>query len=340
MQKRVKRPNALEISPSVNPALPLPPRSVFHLDSRKRMSRSEGLEAVFGVYCEGQATMDGKSFAKLSRDAKLLDSKLLTATDVDLTFAKIKAKAERRINFDQFRDGLKIFAHKKGGAYDDIKMAIMQCEEGPVLSGTRAEANKLHDDKSLYTGTFSPTGAAMQRSASRKGLRMAPAMTPDGKEVDHAMLEKEFGNSLKRHFEYYCDNPAQDSMDGRYFNKLAKDCDLLDANLTATDVDLAFAKVKKPDARRITYMQFLDGLSIFASKKGISLEDIRVKVKASQGPILTGTVAEANKFHDDKTLYTGVHAHGGPSLASTIVDLEKHLDRSPSDVRGVRKYQD
>jgi len=43
--------------------------------------------------------MEGKTFAKVAKDCGLLDKKL-TATDVDLIFAKVKAKAERRITFD------------------------------------------------------------------------------------------------------------------------------------------------------------------------------------------------------------------------------------------------
>jgi hypothetical protein len=57
------------------------------------------LKQVFADYCGGQKTMDGKSFAKLAKDTKLLDKKL-TATDLDLIFAKIKDKSERRITFD------------------------------------------------------------------------------------------------------------------------------------------------------------------------------------------------------------------------------------------------
>jgi hypothetical protein len=43
--------------------------------------------------------MEGKAFAKVAKDCKLLDKKL-TATDVDLIFAKVKTKAERRITYD------------------------------------------------------------------------------------------------------------------------------------------------------------------------------------------------------------------------------------------------
>lgn len=42
--------------------------------------------------------MDGKTFAKMAKDTKILD-KHLTATDIDLIFAKVKDKAARKINF-------------------------------------------------------------------------------------------------------------------------------------------------------------------------------------------------------------------------------------------------
>ena len=63
--------------------------------------------------------MDGKGFAKMAKDTKLLDKKL-TATDVDMTFAKIKERTARRITFDQFMAGLTIFAEKKQVGADDV----------------------------------------------------------------------------------------------------------------------------------------------------------------------------------------------------------------------------
>ena len=49
--------------------------------------------------------MDGKTFAKVAKDCKLIDKKL-TATDIDLIFAKAKDKAERRITLAQFEKAL------------------------------------------------------------------------------------------------------------------------------------------------------------------------------------------------------------------------------------------
>jgi p25-alpha len=49
--------------------------------------------------------MDGKTFAKLAKDCKIIDKKL-TATDIDLIFAKAKKKTERKINFEEFQKAL------------------------------------------------------------------------------------------------------------------------------------------------------------------------------------------------------------------------------------------
>lgn len=63
--------------------------------------------------------MDGKGFAKLAKDTKLIDKKL-TTTDVDLAFSKIKEKGARRLTFDQFMAGLNLFAEKKQVSVDAV----------------------------------------------------------------------------------------------------------------------------------------------------------------------------------------------------------------------------
>jgi len=67
------------------------------------------LQQVFKSYCGKDITMEGKQFAKLVKDIKILDKKV-TATDIDLIFAKIKDKAARRISFDEFMNGLDLVA--------------------------------------------------------------------------------------------------------------------------------------------------------------------------------------------------------------------------------------
>lgn len=101
--------------------------------------------------------MDGKGFAKMAKDTKLIDKKL-TGTDVDMTFAKIKnPKTARRITFDQFMAGLAIFAEKKQCAVDAV-YAKVAGNAGPILRGTQAEAVRFHDDTDSYTGVHAQGG--------------------------------------------------------------------------------------------------------------------------------------------------------------------------------------
>ena len=88
--------------------------------------------------------MDGKTWAKVAKDCKLIDKKL-TTTDVDLIFAKSKDKAERRINLAQFEKALTLCAEKKGTDLDTVKAAVFG-SSGPEFVGTVAEAVKYHDD--------------------------------------------------------------------------------------------------------------------------------------------------------------------------------------------------
>ena len=39
---------------------------------------------------------------------------------------------------------------------------------------------------------------------------------------------------------------------------------------------------------------------------------------AAGGPKFAGTKADAVKFHDDKSLYSGIHANGGPSTIDSV----------------------
>ncbi len=115
------------------------------------------VQKTFNDYCgANQTTMDGKGFAKLAKDTKLLDKKL-TTTDVDMTFAKVKDRTARRITFQQFIAGLDTFATKKGVAPDAV-YAKVAASQGPILAGTKADAVRFHDDKDAYTGVHAHGG--------------------------------------------------------------------------------------------------------------------------------------------------------------------------------------
>jgi p25-alpha len=147
--------------------------------------------------------------------------------------------------------------------------------------------------------------------------------------------------TLKSVFQNFVGATGPD-MDGKTFAKVAKDCGLLDKKLTATDIDLIFAKIKDKSARKITYLQFEKGVAEMATKKGVTAADVTGAIVAHGGPTFTGTKADAVKFHDDKTLWTGVYAKGGPTNVDAgrggqVSDISQTCNRGQADVRGVVK---
>ena len=114
------------------------------------------LLSVFSEYANSANCMDGKSFVKLAKDTGLLDRKL-TTTEVDIVFAKVKAKFERKITFDQFMHGLELLAEKKRVEPKVVRDKV-SASKGPILNGTRTLSVKLHDDKSCYTGIYARGG--------------------------------------------------------------------------------------------------------------------------------------------------------------------------------------
>ena len=85
------------------------------------MADLNALSQVFDSFCafgsnrnlaNATQSMEGSKFAKFCRDTNI-QSQNITATEVDITFNKVKAKNERRINFEQFKQALQLLAAKK-----------------------------------------------------------------------------------------------------------------------------------------------------------------------------------------------------------------------------------
>ena len=116
------------------------------------MSSASSLQEVYARFASfgksqqdaSGAAMDGKAFAKLCKDCKLLDPKF-TSTDVDLIFAnnKVKNKAERKITFLQFTVALDLVAERKGVPIADIHQKLLQ-QGGPATNNTqKAETSEI-----------------------------------------------------------------------------------------------------------------------------------------------------------------------------------------------------
>ncbi|KAF8822823.1 p25-alpha family protein [Cardiosporidium cionae] len=175
---------------------------------------------------------------------------------------------------------------------------------------------------------------------------------------------------------------GKEEMDSRTFVKLCRENKFLDKNLTVTTCDLIFTKIKqqlhskkshqvislkmkiawkfclKQGAKRITFGEFEKAVQKIAEKKGVEASFITEKINQSEGPLYTGTKAEKIRLYEDKSTYTGVHAHGGPTTVDQPmtrfnsgfskydpnqptgvknITLEQMCDRSQPTVRGVNK---
>ena len=118
----------------------------------------------------------------------------------------------------------------------------------------------------------------------------------------------------------YC--TKEDRMDSSKFLKFCKDSQVISERFRSEDVDVIFAKFKEAGQRYMTYTGFNYALEEIANKKRMStaaLVELIVDTKIQKfSPSNSGTIAQANRFHDDQRLYTGVHKAGGPT------NIDKH----------------
>jgi len=325
-----------------------------------------GLEDVFKMYCGVKdTTMDGKNFTKVAQDSGYLKKGSgLTTTDLDIMFSKIKAKGARRITFEQFRTGLAGWAPKLKKSVDEVE-AEVAASEGPVLKGTKAGKNKLHDDKSNYTGTSAKGGpknvdsdiiydisaTTNREKADARGVMQTKETTEITKTMGKVVLETKSApkttkasapaaapaSGLEEVFLNYTKGSKE--MDGKMFSKLATGSNLITKKVSRTEIDIIFSKIKgDPKVRKIGLDKLEAGLEMIAEKQGCSSEDVMNKVLASGGPTYQGTAMEANRLYDDKSNYSGVHGKGGPSVVDNdkISDISQTCDRTAANAKGVK----
>merc|ERR1719443_2521314 len=104
-------------------------------------------------------------------------------------------------------------------------------------------------------------------------------------------------------------------MDGKSFAKLCKDCNLIDnITLWPSDPDLVFARVVPKGQRRMDMQQFEEALGLVAEKKGVDPDSVCQAIIDAGGPIMRATEAFASRLHDDKSTYSGTHAHRASQL--------------------------
>eukprot|EP00747_Dinoflagellata_sp_TGD_P027135 gnl/TRDRNA2_/TRDRNA2_132407_c0_seq1.p1 gnl/TRDRNA2_/TRDRNA2_132407_c0~~gnl/TRDRNA2_/TRDRNA2_132407_c0_seq1.p1 ORF type:complete len:500 (-),score=118.75 gnl/TRDRNA2_/TRDRNA2_132407_c0_seq1:188-1687(-) len=252
------------------------------------------VEQVFAAYAGHEAALDGKGFAKMCKECGLFDAKF-TKNDVDIVFAKVAKKGQRRIALAEFKDGIRHVAQRKGCATSVVQEKVGN-SSGPQISGTKVEGCRFHDDKSTYTGAHAPEGAG-DNGGRHTRLADKGAPKPDDAEDDWEGVDSMFKAYAGK----------GDDIDGREFAKVCVDCNLYDRRFTKNDVDIVYAKICVKGERRIKIAQFQDALRVIAEKKACPTSHVQQLVAYSSGPQVHATKTEAVRFHDDKSTYTGAH---------------------------------
>jgi hypothetical protein len=108
-------------------------------------------KSVFDAFAGKDATLENKEWAKFCKEAKLIGHGM-AKTDVDLIWTKVCPKGTRKIDFNTFKDMLKLVAAKRG-QQTAMLQEMVEKSGGPHLTGvTATEYSRFHDDKSTYTG--------------------------------------------------------------------------------------------------------------------------------------------------------------------------------------------
>ncbi|XP_049918514.1 tubulin polymerization-promoting protein family member 3 [Epinephelus moara] len=134
----------------------------------------------FAVHGHMKATgkeLNGKNWAKLCKDCKIIDGKNVTGTDVDIVFSKVKQKTSRVITYEEFQRALEELAPKrfKGQTTEKARDSIFKLVEGKeptnvgVTKVAKAGAVDRLTDATRYTGSHKERFDESGRGKGREG---------------------------------------------------------------------------------------------------------------------------------------------------------------------------
>ncbi|KAK3233783.1 hypothetical protein CYMTET_55948, partial [Cymbomonas tetramitiformis] len=121
----------------------------------------EKLDTTYNSFAT-KGEMNGFQFAKLCREANLLDS-ILTPVALDIVFARSRPAGKRKMTFDSFTDAVAIMASEKGMEYDAV-VEMIQKSIGSVSSQlsefkaiTRERLESIEEAFNVYDATSKGT---------------------------------------------------------------------------------------------------------------------------------------------------------------------------------------
>nr|XP_057944961.1 tubulin polymerization-promoting protein family member 3 [Doryrhamphus excisus] len=134
----------------------------------------------FAIHGDTKATgneLNGKNWAKLCKDCKIIDGKNVTGTDVDIVFSKVKQKSSRIITFEEFQLALEELASQrfKGKSHEEALQSIFRLVASgapsnlSVTKTSKAGGVDRLTDTSRYTGTHKERFDQSGKGKGREG---------------------------------------------------------------------------------------------------------------------------------------------------------------------------
>jgi len=106
---------------------------------------ADALQETFAMFAGDHSDMDNKAFKKLCKDCDLMDGRRMNAAVIELVFARVVPRTQRRMSLEQFEVALALLAARKGVGLASVHRAVAE-SGGPVMRGLRSEPVRLHGD--------------------------------------------------------------------------------------------------------------------------------------------------------------------------------------------------
>lgn len=246
--------------------------------------------------------MDGREFMKFCKDNKLI-GKGFAKVDVDTVFAKV-CRGARRMDFNMFKDACRHVAKKRNITNREVQ-EIVGDSSGPILAGTKAEYNKFHDDKSMYTGTH--THNETHGCDPTESLGRHEKIAQEHQALLSAMeAEEDDWSECQRVFNAFAGESKD--MDGMEFADMCKEINgLMRGGLTKEKVEVIFAKCCPNFAKgqkRFQFEHFKVAVREMTLAKDDAIHVTQATIARSKGPTLSNvTEAKYNRFADDTAAF-------------------------------------
>jgi len=146
-------------------------------------------------------------------------------------------------------------------------------------------------------------------------------------------MEKKLKKTFELFAAYGCGIPKvtkteKSALDSARFTKLCRDSNIVSKMKTAEALDIAFTKCVPKMSKKMDFDHFLAALPRISVCSGLAMTEVCKRIAMCTGPTSRCTKASFVKLHDDKTLFTGIYARGGPDVGPVTVDMKAFVGRA------------